>query len=409
MNSRLFERGANSVGLDFLAHPFWDKYLEFEERIDGHAQIFSILNRIIHIPMHQYARYFERFRSMASSRPVAELVLSDTLAQFSSELNMEGGGQSASEQERELRSRIDQFHLDIFTRTQTETTKRWTYEQEIKRPYFHVTDLDDAQLVNWRKYLDFEEGEGDIPRIVFLYERCLVTAAYYEEFWLRFARWMSSISNKDEEVRHIYQRASCLYCPIAQPQIRIHYALFEEQSGRVDIARDIHEAILFAMPGHVDTIVSWANLQRRHIGLDAAVEVYRNHIESPDSGCDNLTKGALVGEWARLLWKGKGRPDEARTVFQKHAGIYIEVRRFWESWLLFEIDLPTAADEKAVAQGAAGAQDERIRAVWRDVRRKSRLGPDTVKELGTLYMRFLMERGGDGTAREYLALDRELA
>ena len=358
--------------------------------------------------MHQYARYFERFRVLASSRPLSELVPSDVLAQFRIDLTAEtGGNRSERETERELRNRIDQYHLDIFTRTQTETTKRWTYEQEIKRPYFHVTDLDDTQLVNWRKYLDFEEGEDDIPRITFLYERCLVTCAYYDEFWLRFARWMSSIPGKDEEVRNIYQRASCLYAPIARPQIRIHYAVFEEQSKRVDIARDIHEAILLAMPGHVDTIVSWANLQRRHGGLDAATEVYRRHIESPDSGCDNAAKGALVAEWARLVWKGKGTPDEARVVFQKNAGNYADVRRFWESWLVFEIEQPTFPEGKS-GLAAAGEQDQRVRAVWDDIRRKTRLGVDIVKEMSTLYMRFLMERGGDVAAKEYLSLDREL-
>ncbi|KAI8846929.1 hypothetical protein BC829DRAFT_491006 [Chytridium lagenaria] len=39
--------------------------------------------------------------------------------------------------------------------------KRWVFEAEIKRPYFHIKPLDDAQVANWRKYLDFEENEGD--------------------------------------------------------------------------------------------------------------------------------------------------------------------------------------------------------------------------------------------------------
>jgi len=63
---RLFERGANFVGLDFLAHPFWDNYLEFEERAEAQDKIFSILERVVKIPMHQYARYFERYRQMVS-------------------------------------------------------------------------------------------------------------------------------------------------------------------------------------------------------------------------------------------------------------------------------------------------------------------------------------------------------
>lgn len=393
---RLFERGANCVGLDFLAHPFWDKYLEFEERLEAHQQIFAILGRIIHIPMHQYARYFERFRALAASRPLAELVPAGQLAQFRSEI---GGGKSEAETERDLRARVDQHYLDIFQKTQAETTKRWTYEQEIKRPYFHVTELDEAQLTNWRKYLDFEESEGDYQRTVFLYERCLVAAAYYEEFWLRYTRWMLATPSKDEEVRNIYQRASCIYCPIALPTIRLHYALFEEMHNRVDVARAIYEAILMAMPGHIQTITALANLERRHGGLEAAIGVYRNNIDSQTSGVDNAAKGALVAEWARLLWKIKRKPDEARQVYQKNAQHYLDVRSFWSSWLLFELEQPATEDQ---------AEAERIRQVWSDLRKTSRLDVEVVKELGVFYMNYLMERGGSGAAKEYLALDREL-
>lgn len=54
-------QGANMVGLDFLSHPFWDKYLEFEERQERPDNVFQLLERLIHIPLHQYARYFERY------------------------------------------------------------------------------------------------------------------------------------------------------------------------------------------------------------------------------------------------------------------------------------------------------------------------------------------------------------
>ncbi|KAG9547262.1 putative mRNA splicing protein, partial [Aureobasidium melanogenum] len=184
----LFERGATCVGLDFLAHPFWDKYIEFEERLEAQDKVFDILTRIITIPMHQYARYFEKYRQLAASRPLTELAPTNLLSQFNVELEPEFKGKSQIEAERAMRARLDTYHLEIFHKTQTETTKRWTYEQEIKRPYFHVTELDEAQLENWSKYLDFEETEADYTRIAFLYERCVVTCAHYDEFWQRYAR-----------------------------------------------------------------------------------------------------------------------------------------------------------------------------------------------------------------------------
>lgn len=400
---RLFERGAVCVGLDFLAHPFWDKYIEYEERMDSHDRIFAILARIIHIPMHQYARYFEKYRQMAQTRPLPALAPAGTLTQLQLDLENEGvgykAGRSQVEVERELRIRIDAYHLELFRRTQTETTKRWTFESEIKRPYFHVTDLDEAQIVNWRKYLDFEESEGDYTRIQFLYERCLVTCAQYDEFWLRYARWMLAQPGKEEEVRNIYQRAACIFVPIALPTVRLQYAYFEEMTGRVAVAKDIHESILVPLPGHVETIVSLANVTRRHSGLDAAVAVYQSHIDSPS--IELSAKAALVAEWAELLWKIKGAPEEARQVFQKNQHWYLESPAFWTSYLRFEINQPTTADTEQ-------AHHERIRRVVDEILAKSRLPESTIQDLVTAYMKYLLERGTKDAAKEYMNLDREI-
>ncbi|KAL8905822.1 MAG: hypothetical protein Q9207_002393 [Kuettlingeria erythrocarpa] len=396
----LFERGATCVGLDFLAHPFWDKYVEFEERLEAHEKIFAILDRVVHIPMHQYARYFERYRHLAQHRPLTELLPGDMLAHFRSDIENEGPADRGElEIEREMRTRIDNFHLEIFSRTQTETTKRWTYESEIKRPYFHVTELDETQLVNWRKYLDFEEVEGDYSRTQFLYERCLVTCAYYDEFWLRYARWMLAQPNKEEEVRHIYQRASMLYAPISRPAVRLHYAYFEEMCDRVELAKDIHQAVLVNLPGHIETIVSLANMSRRHGGLEAAIEVYKAQIESP--ACDHYAKAALCAEWARLLWKIKGSVDEARKVYQQNAHWYLDSRPFWISYLFFELEQPTSAESEVT-------QYKRIKQVHDDIRRRSQLPPLTIKDLSHYYMVYLLERGTKGSAKEYMTLDREI-
>ena len=358
--------------------------------------------------MHQYARYFERYRQLAQSRPVHELLPADTLAQFRLEIETENlaaqAGQmmverSEIEIERDLRTRIDNFHLEIFARTQTETTKRWTYESEVKRPYFHVTELDEGQLVNWRKYLDFEEIEGDYVRTAFLYERCLVTCAHYDEFWLRYSRWMLAQEGKEEEVRNIYQRASMLYAPISRPAIRLHYAYFEEMCGRVELAKDIHHAILLNLPGHIETIVSLANLSRRHGGLEAAIGVYKAQIDS--SECDIYAKAALVTEWARLLWKIKGSVEEARQVFQKNQHWYLDSRPFWINYLMFELEQPTSAESEAT-------QYQRIKQVHDDIRRKSHLPPLTMKDLSHYYMVYLLERGTKEAAKEYMELDREV-
>lgn len=400
---RLFERGANLVGLDFHAHPFWDKYIEYEQRQDAHDKVFAILRRVIHIPMHQYARYFDSFRQLSHNRPLEELASADVVSRYRSEVEAEaamvGAVKPELEMERDIRAKIDQAFCEIFAQTQAETTKRWTYESEVKRPYFHVTELENSQLVNWRKYLDFEEAEGDFTRITALYERCLVACAFYDELWFRYARWMSAQEGKAEEVRNIYLRAVTLFVPISRPAIRLQFAYFEEQYGRVDIARDIHAAVLMKLPDCVEAIVSWANLQRRQSGLDAAIEVYKAQIDSPQ--VDIFTKAALVTEWATLLWKVKGSVDEARTAFSKNVQWYSDSRHFWQKWLDFELEQPTNAEEEP-------QHAEKIQHIFTELRAKSRLSAGVKKELIQIYLTYLQQRGGRDAMKQYLTIDREM-
>ena len=168
---------------------------------------------------------------------------------------------------------------------------------------------------------------------------------------------------------------------------------------RVEVAKDIHQAILINLPGHIETIISLANLSRRHGGLEAAIEVYKAHIDSPI--CDIYAKAALVTEWARLLWKIKGSVDEARQVYQKNQHWYLDSRAFWINYLLFELEQPTSAETEST-------QYQRIKLVHDDIRRKSHLSPLIIKDLSHYYMVYLLERGTKDAAKEYLALDREV-
>ncbi|RDA92320.1 hypothetical protein CP533_3281 [Ophiocordyceps camponoti-saundersi (nom. inval.)] len=399
----LFERAATFVGIDFMSHPFWDKYIEYEERREAQDRIFAILARVIRIPLHQFNRYYDRFRTMSHNRPLAELAPSEVMSRIQAEVEAEseiqGGAQrSELEVEREIRAKVDSMYYEAHMATQNETSKRWTHESELGRQFFHVTELDHAQLNNWRKYLDFEEAEGDHYRIVCLYERCLVACALYDEFWFRYARWMSAQPGKTEEVRHIYNRASC-YVPISRPGIRMQWAFFEESQGRADVAQDLHEAILTKLPDCIEVIISWAYLQRRQKDLDAAIQVLKDQIDAPI--VDLYTKAALVAEWGMLLWKFGGSADQARAVFVKNAQWYGDSRNFWEKWFQFELEQPKLP-------GSEADLAQRVKHVYDEFRRKSRLSTMVKRELAHLYLDFLVRRGDKDAMTEYLQVDREL-
>lgn len=383
-----------------MSHPFWDKYIEFETRQEENARVFAILKRICHIPLHQYSRYYEKLRAMAQTLPFADVVSAEELSRIQAEVQAEGAAQGLGarpelEVEREIRAKIDALFYEVFTATASEVNNRWTYESELGHQYFHTIALSHAQLNGWRKYLDFEEASGDYERVKFLYERCINTCALYEEFWLRFVRWMSTQPGREDEVRHVYMQASFLV-PVSRPGIRLQWACFEESQGRVNVARDIHAGILNKLPDCTEVIISWAQLERRQSGTDAAVQVLKDHIDAPT--VDLFTKAMLVAEWAGLLWKAKGSADQARAVFSKNSQWYGDSRLFWEKWFEFELEQPTdTTSEEAIAQ--------RVKHVYDEFRNKSRLSDIVKRSLGKIYLGFLLHRGGKDSMREFLKVD----
>lgn len=361
------------------------------------ANATKIYSRVLLLPIYQFSRYYEKFTALIGTRPIEDLAEPDTLETIKNAMQLENQGfpeKAPLELERQLREKIHAYYYESYSRTQQDVQNRWNFEQAIKRAYFHVTELEDAELENWRKYLDFEEKQGDFERTSFLYERCLVACALYDEFWLRYARWMFS-QGKEENTRIIYMRASCIFVPIEAPTIRLNWARLEEKLGRISVAREIHTSMLEQAPEHVETIISLAGLVRRHEGNEEAVKVLEEYIGQRTS----QVGGVLVAEQARILWQCKGAVDEARQAFKDKSQKFLDSRDFWHKYLQFEIEQPSSDQEEA---------HKRVKAVHDMMRTKGRLSPDASKQLSHFYMAFLLNRGGKDAAEEYMRLDKEV-
>lgn len=186
------------MGIDFVAHTFWDKYIEFEVSQEDYTRVSALYNQILHIPLDQTVNYHERFKVYAATRALAEIMLTDEvealqelkqqyatkMAELCKEKGVEvlepaelhaAGIKTSEELEHEFRGKVMSNREATFKHTIEEAGKRRAFEHTIlKRPYFHVKPLDDSMIATWRKYLAFEEATGDHVRIIKLFERCLV-------------------------------------------------------------------------------------------------------------------------------------------------------------------------------------------------------------------------------------------
>ncbi|KAG0341613.1 hypothetical protein BG000_008558 [Podila horticola] len=386
---QLFERGAKSVGLDFMPHVFWDKYIEFFESKEEHAKLVQLMNRIIKIPMHQYARFFEKYAHLVSTRPIEDVVTDEKYNEYKEKLTAGGEEKPKEHLDAEIRNMILEESSQIYANTATETNKRWPFEAEIKRPYFHVKPMDSAQLNNWRRYLDFEEAEGDFERTKVLYERCLVTCALYEEFWMRYGVWMRNAGTVDQ-VAEIYGRAA-RFVPSSEPSARLAFALVEEELGHQEEARKQYRTVLNCVPGHIESIVRYANFERRQSpqDLSAAEIVYASQLEVEN--VDETTQMAIVTLYAKFLWQAKKDVEAARAVFKTGEGKF-DSRFYFSNYLKFEMSQEGDDYEK------------RVSSVFEQVRFSGL--PESVKnDYNQNYLDFLMEFGSSAARYNFVEAD----
>lgn len=409
-----FERAVEQVGLHYLAHTLWDKYIEFEEREGDKQRLFSLYDRIIRIPLHQYARYFASFMEMCPSMPVDALVEPSYLEQFRAEFEIDKAERTQEEREQDsttneeaeeeadIRVRIANYHIQIYVSTQNQVAARWQYESNISRAFFHVVFLAEDELVNWRKYLHFEEVERNAERITLLYERAVIPTAQYEEFWLRYARWLVA-RNLIEQARTVLQRG-CNVVPIGRTALRIYYAQFEEAHGNPETAKDIYNIILEALPNSTETLVGLANLLRRHQSTQAALEFLQLQTKTLLNAGMLEDAALLIETTANIQLYGKdGGLDVARQVYASMAAQFLASYHFWREYLRFEINEASLKSNEQT--------HENVESVYNMIKTMTSLTPVQLKDLGHIYMTYLLSSdylGSERATTEYFAIDGEV-
>ncbi|KAE8586435.1 hypothetical protein XENTR_v10021670 [Xenopus tropicalis] len=273
-----FEHAVVSAGLDFKSDKLWEMYINWETEQGNLSGVTSIYSRLLGIPTQYYSLHFQRFKEHIQGNLPREFLTSEKFIELRKELasmTLHGGtnddippgmeeikdpAKRTTEVEN-MRHRIIEVHQEIFNLNEHEVSKRWNFEEGIKRPYFHVKPLEKAQLNNWKEYLDFELENGSNERVVILFERCVIACACYEEFWIKYAKYMENHSV--EGVRHVYSRA-CNVHLAKKPMVHLQWAAFEEQQGNLEEARRILKNIETSVEGLAMVRLRRVNLERRH-------------------------------------------------------------------------------------------------------------------------------------------------
>ncbi|XP_048371187.1 pre-mRNA-processing factor 39-like isoform X1 [Sphaerodactylus townsendi] len=295
-----FESSIAAAGVDFRSDKLWEMYVEWEREQGNLKAITAIYDRVLTMPTQMYSHHWERFKEHVASHHPKDILSTEELLWLQSKMASETGAKTTEVEAEEappgedlpLKPEVTQEtgvgdtgqilgHMDqdkirelvisirqqIHSQNEAEVSKRWNFEEGIKRPYFHVKPLERAQLRNWRDYLDFEIASGSHERTIVLFERCVIACALYEEFWIKYTRYLESHSIAGS--RSVFQRACCYHLP-RKPNIHLLWAAFEERQGELEEARRILKSFEDFVPGLAMVRLRRVSLERRQGNMEGA-------------------------------------------------------------------------------------------------------------------------------------------
>ncbi|XP_076016276.1 pre-mRNA-processing factor 39 [Genypterus blacodes] len=337
-----YEHAVLAAGTDFRSDRLWESYVTWETEQEKLANVTSVYDRILGIPTQLYSQHFQKFKDHVQSNNPKHFLSEEEFVQLRLELSkanlatMGGDNNNDDDDEEEekpvveeelppgmedladpakrvteienMRHKVIEARQEVFNHNEHEVSKRWAFEEGIKRPYFHVKALEKTQLNNWKEYLDFEIDNGTPERVFVLFERCLIACALYEEFWTKYAKYLEGFSI--EGVRHVYKKACTIHLT-KKPNIHLLWAAFEEQQGNVEEARGVLKALEETVPGLAMVRLRRVSLERRHGNLEEAEALLRDAMES----AKNATETSFYAvKLSRQLMKVQRSLSKARKV-----------------------------------------------------------------------------------------------
>lgn len=208
-----------------------------------------------------------------------------------------------------IKNKIISIRKKVHKANVSAVSARWSFEEGIKRPYFHVKPLERIQLKNWKDYLEYEIGQGNQTRILVLFERCLIACALYDEFWLKLLRYLETQTDENAVARSrdAYERACTIHHP-NKPSLHLMWAGFEEMQGNVNKAAEILATLDNKIPNILQVAYKRINVERRRGDIEKCVQLYENYINNAKN--KNLAANLAI-KYARFLNKIKKDIEQA--------------------------------------------------------------------------------------------------
>ena len=368
-----YERAVAACGREWRSDKLWDHYVKWELSLQDEAptkdyrEVLKIYDQILLNSTQGLSHQFDMFREFVKEHnPKDMLEITDFLAlrkeillamvadeKTDEEKNkvvedVEGEDTAAppgeddckaktDEENQAMREKIIHERRKVFKDTEAKVKSRYKFEENIKRPYFHIKPLERGQLKNWNEYLEFEQKQDDPSLVEILFERCLIACALYEEFWLKYTDWMMERANSEteenakslliEKTRDIFHRA-CTHHLTKKVDIHLAWSAFEELQGDFERSLTILQKIEKEHPNLMSLMCRHINAERRRGDIDAVHSLYKDYIKNakPDNRSDWCVKYA---RFLRLKCNDEKAAleilEDALLVDEKNPKLYLQL------------------------------------------------------------------------------------
>ncbi|XP_045461286.1 pre-mRNA-processing factor 39 [Harmonia axyridis] len=296
-----FDRAISACGLEFRSDRLWDSFIRWETDGKRLQRVTAIYDKLLSTPTQGYTAHFESFQEHISINPPNKVLEVDEFLALRKEVksllkhdtsdavesDAPPGDEdlnkiiSTDEETKLIRERIISIRRKIYKNTVSAVSARWNFEEGIKRPYFHIKQLERCQLKNWQDYLDFEIQQGDKTRTIVLFERCLIACALYEEFWLKFIHYLNTLKDDDTvvKIRDVYERA-CTIHHLKKPNLHLQWAIFEESNQNANRAAEILVNLEKCVPNLIQVASRRIGLERRRGDYEKCCQFFEHYLNS---------------------------------------------------------------------------------------------------------------------------------
>lgn len=290
-----FSRAKTQIGYNFHSDPFWDLYISHASKKDDPKDLLSLYLYLIHIPLYQYAKYYNQFVEMNKTFDVNEIVedekhLNKLLQAFGktdvSELSALEKGQL-----------IDEYANSIFVETQRQVNEKWPHESSLGFQDFQLSTQPDAEP--WLRYLTHEldslktlsDESQRVHHLRFisnLFERAIVPNCFNSQVWLKYCDFAEAYLSFDE-AKGVYDRAVFNFVPLNEPEVRVKYEDFLMKREMFDVCNEYLLDLLRSFSGstgyniyskapYMHTLQQLVSLWNKHVASETLTGILENII-----------------------------------------------------------------------------------------------------------------------------------